>query len=248
MSRNYNVEGVVLKSFNHKDSDKIYTLYTHERGKISVFAKGVRKISSRRAGNLDTLNHVVVNINERTLSFKYLGEVVCKDSFSTIKKDLTSAARGFYISELIHRFTDEHQDDTRDAKRIFDLLIKTLRLLDSTDVDESHVVNFFEISLIKHLGYEVIFDHCVNCKRAFSDDWFFNGNRACFINFDLGGFVCNKCPQGGIPLSAHDALFLNGLSVGKIRTGLTLSSNFDDIMKMFIKSILDENVKSLSVF
>lgn len=83
--------GVVLKSFNHKDSDKIYTIFSKDLGKISVWAKGVRKISSRRAGNLDTLNLVKVGLSEGDFGKRYVQEAVLVNSFSKIKRNLDTA-------------------------------------------------------------------------------------------------------------------------------------------------------------
>ena len=43
------LQGFVLKRTNYGEADKILTVFTKERGKIKVLAKGVRKIKSRRA-------------------------------------------------------------------------------------------------------------------------------------------------------------------------------------------------------
>ena len=62
--KKYNTKAIVLKSVKYKDADKIFTLFTKEYGKISAIGRGVRKINSRRSGNLDTLNYVSVGIRK----------------------------------------------------------------------------------------------------------------------------------------------------------------------------------------
>ncbi len=73
--KKYNVRAVVLKSLKYRDSDKIFTLLSKEKGKISAIGRGVRKISSRRNGNLDTLNLISANIHEDRVGFKSIEEV-----------------------------------------------------------------------------------------------------------------------------------------------------------------------------
>ena len=72
------LEAIVLKNRKHGEADKIFTLYSKKKGKITAIAKGVRKVSSRRGGNLDTLNHVVLGVNEGKGDFKYITEVQSK--------------------------------------------------------------------------------------------------------------------------------------------------------------------------
>ena len=47
---NLKVNGVTLKAVNYKESDKILTVFTLERGKITVSARGVRKANARMRG------------------------------------------------------------------------------------------------------------------------------------------------------------------------------------------------------
>ena len=46
----YTATGLVLHRLNLGETDKILTLYTHERGKISAVAKGARRATSRLSG------------------------------------------------------------------------------------------------------------------------------------------------------------------------------------------------------
>ena len=79
-----NTVAVVLKSINYRDSDKIYTLLSKDLGKIPAIARGVRKISSRRAGNLDTLNLVKVGLSEGLGGMRQIDEVSGLNSFTIL--------------------------------------------------------------------------------------------------------------------------------------------------------------------
>jgi len=55
----YKTEGIVLKSTEFKEADKIVTIYTKDYGKITAIAKGVRKIKSKFGSSLEILTHSV---------------------------------------------------------------------------------------------------------------------------------------------------------------------------------------------
>lgn len=232
MAKFKNYECIVLKCLNYKDTDKIYTLYSKERGKFSASARGVRKISSKRGGNLDTLNHIIVSIREGSKGFSYITEVKSKNTFSNVKTNLEFAGFGFYIAELVHKFIGEDQQNIE----VFALLVKTLRLLDSKKIKPVHVVNFFEVNLMRLLGYGLTLNKCVLCGREFSADW-----KVFRLNFGLGGFVCDKCGSLGIEISKLDAKFLNSLERQKIfaNGGNYDFSQANKLLKVYVKDVLE---------
>jgi len=101
-----NTVAVVLKSINYKDSDKIYTLLTKDLGKISAIARGVRKISSRRAGNLDKLNLVKVALSEGLGGMRQIDEVSGLNSFRGLKNNYGLSTKCSYVIELLHKTTE----------------------------------------------------------------------------------------------------------------------------------------------
>ncbi len=142
----YLVEAVVLKSINYQDTDRIVFLFTREKGKILVSARGVRKISSKRGGNLDTLNHISASISEgNNKKYKIVTEVTTTNSFKNLKKSLKNSARGFYIVELVDKLLDEGQVN----EKAFDLLVESLQKMDSSLNNEVSRVNHFEIKLMQ---------------------------------------------------------------------------------------------------
>ena len=58
------VEGLILKRANFGEADRMLTILTKNLGKISVVARGVRKITSRRAGNVELLNLVKIGLKK----------------------------------------------------------------------------------------------------------------------------------------------------------------------------------------
>jgi len=146
----FNTTGVVLKSVNYKDADKLFTILTRDHGKLSAMAKGVRKISSRRAGNLDTLNLVTLKISESRAGFKLIDEVKTLNSFRDTKKSYELSCLGYYMVELVHRSFEEGHE----AGEIFNVLVSCLKALPNSRVSPNLIVNHFELELLRILGYE----------------------------------------------------------------------------------------------
>jgi len=149
--KTYTTECVVLKFKTYKDNDRLYTLYSKEKGKIIANAKGVRKIKSKRSGNLDTLNHLFVGIHENG-DFKTITEVKPIKSYREIKKSLETIKHAYYICELIYRFTEE--EDTK-TNKLFTLLIHSLEMLEEGKHDLKAVESAFELNFLKILGYQM---------------------------------------------------------------------------------------------
>ena len=54
----YRAEGVIIHRRSYGEADRFLTIFTKHHGKIRVLAKGIRKITSKRAPHLDTLSIV----------------------------------------------------------------------------------------------------------------------------------------------------------------------------------------------
>jgi len=59
-SRFFTTEALVIGSMRFKEADRIVTLYTRERGRLSGIARGVRRTKSKVGGRLEpfTLSQV----------------------------------------------------------------------------------------------------------------------------------------------------------------------------------------------
>ncbi|MBI2414995.1 DNA repair protein RecO [candidate division WWE3 bacterium] len=240
--RSYNLTGVVLKFTNFKDADKIYTIFTREKGKISVLAKGVRKISSKRGGVMDTLNHVSIGIAESPSGFKILTEAKNLSSFQNLKSSLDNSMRGFYLAELIYRLTEEEHINNK----VFELLVTTLIKLDHHLNNEISRINAFEIALMQALGYEMYLDKCAKTNKPYRVDW-----EATKFSPSLGGLVCDS-QTPGVVIGKNTAELLFSLKTKKtIHKSLledrTAVLEADRMIKLFIDEVMDEKLKSTRI-
>jgi len=183
-----NSEGLILKAQSHSEADRIYTIYTKKAGKIRVVAKGVRKISSRRSGNLDSLNLVSFAYSKYG-TFPILTEVSVLNSFTVLKKDLEKVRYGYEILELVDKFLVEEDEHIE----IYNLLVETLQNLNRLkDGGRKLALLNFKAKLLGFLGYDPVLNFCVSCYRDFDGTW----DYASFSN-SMGGIGCDQCAKKG---------------------------------------------------
>ena len=126
-------DAIVLKNINYKDNDKLYTLFTRQIGKITANAKGVRRISSKRAGSLDSISKVRVGVFEGQSGRKTITEVKSIKSFSKIKSSSERTSKAFYLAELVLK----HTEDEYENSYLYDLFSRTLDLQCARDGNPS---------------------------------------------------------------------------------------------------------------
>jgi len=107
-AKTYKTEGIILKRTNYGEADRILTIFTKHYGKIRVMAKGVRKLSSRKAGSLELFNQsLLFLVKGKNMDLITEAEVV--NLFKNWRKDLNKVALAYYFCELVDKLTPDNQ-------------------------------------------------------------------------------------------------------------------------------------------
>lgn len=178
--RSYQTQAIVLGHIEYGEADRILTLFTTEKGKITVIVKGIRKIRSRKAGHLEPFTRVNLYLAKgRNLDIVTQAETV--DAYLGLKSDLQRVGLAAYVVELLDRFTYEEGRNLA----IFRLLADTLSRL-ATQKNIETVVHYYEVRLLDLLGFRPQLFECIDCgdKIRAQDQ---------FISPLVGGVVCPKC-------------------------------------------------------
>lgn len=144
--RGFKTEGIILKRRNFGEADRILTIFTLHRGKVSVLAKGVRKITSRRAGNVELLNRVQMYLHPGK-NFLILTEATSLDTYQRLKEDLTLSTYAYHIIELISKLTAENQENPL----LYSNLLEVLNRLSARP--RQLLIRAFEIRILKLMGF-----------------------------------------------------------------------------------------------
>lgn len=144
--RAFKTEGIVLKRRNFGEADRILTVFTLKSGKISVLAKGVRRITSRRAGNVELLNRVSMYLY-KAKTFLILTEATSLNTYQKIKGNLTLSTIAFHIIELVDKLTAENQENGI----IYGNLVEVLKRLERNP--RQILIRAFEAKILSNLGF-----------------------------------------------------------------------------------------------
>lgn len=181
--RTYRVEAVVLRRIDFGEADRVLVLYTRERGKLSVVAKGVRRMSSRTAGHLELFTQSELML-AKGANLDVVTQADTRNPFRALREDLTRTSTAYLIVELADALTEE----VMEQPELFDLLTATLRALGAAD-DPRLVAVHYQIRLLDVTGFRPVLMQCVSCQEELAP------GRNAFSAF-LGGALCPRCGPG----------------------------------------------------
>ncbi|BDG08047.1 DNA repair protein RecO [Anaeromyxobacter paludicola] len=194
---------VVLRTTDYGESDRVVSLFTEERGKLSAFARGARASRKRFGGALEPFTVLVASLKERPSGDLYgLETVSVRAAFGGIRGDLTRIACAGYACDLARELTR----DAEPHPELFQLLCDYLALLDRAPARPA-ALRAFELGALREAGFAPRLDACARCGAPVT------AGDAPRHAFDLshGGALCPPCAgsgAGGTPVSAEalDAL------------------------------------------
>lgn len=152
---------IVLKKKEVGETDRLYTLYTLEQGKVQLVAKGVRKSEAKLAGQLETLMQGLVIVVKGKGTGKIAGAVAEKN-FLHLRTDVDILKRVLEAVTMLERLVEWDEPDAE----LFNLLATYLSLADDLAKEGKKEKVFlltegFLFQLFAGLGYEIETGACV---------------------------------------------------------------------------------------
>lgn len=146
--RTYKTIGFVIKRINFGEADKIVTIYSWHYGKICGIAKGIRKMTSRKAGSLELFNLTSIYL-ARGKNLDIICETQLVNSYPDFRKNLSKVSLAYQFCELVDRLLPENQPN----QEIFTLLKQSLEYLTKKEVKLSNLALTFKQNLLKFSGF-----------------------------------------------------------------------------------------------
>ncbi len=171
-------EGIVIRSTDYGETNKIITLYTRELGKVGVMARGAKKPNSRFTSITQLFTYGTFLFQKSSgLGSLQQGETI--QSLRSIREDIFLTAYASYMAELLDKSTENMERNPF----LFELLMQTLQFLDD-GLDPDILLYIFEMKMLPVLGLHPQLDRCTNC-----------GHRDGTFHFSIreGGFLCHRC-------------------------------------------------------
>lgn len=236
----YRTRGIIIKRKNFGEADRLLTIYTEKRGKITAIARGSRRVLSKLAGHLELfyLSDLIFveGKNIDTITGAQIIEV-----FPILRKNLIKTNRAHYLAELIDQLIKENEP----SREIFNLLKQALRYLDRFGRGDL-LLPYFELRLLSLLGHKPEVGVCVKCRKKLEP-------QVNYFSHSLGGILGSDCHRYDLSSSEISPgtiklirLLLNQdlLTLNKLKRDSRLEKELDQILDRFIQRIAEKELKT----
>lgn len=170
----YASKGIILKTQDVGETDKIINIITSDLGKIKLIAKGVRRIKSRRRGHLEVFSKINFTARKGKNHIDNLSEASLIDYYQDIRSSLVKTALAYYFVEVIDKSLKEGEINENPYEILGDFLYK----LTQNKATKAMRQEFLRV-LFEKLGYlnpgqsididkqvDIILERHINTKRV----------------------------------------------------------------------------------
>ena len=137
------VTGMVIKTIPVGEYDRSVTILTKERGKISAFAKGARRQTSRFSAAANPFSFGTFKLFVGKTSYNIMDAEI-SNYFEGLRADFEGAYYGIYFLEIADYYTRENNDE----KEMLKLLYQSLRALSHPTLKKQLIRAVFEIKSV----------------------------------------------------------------------------------------------------
>ena len=237
--------GVVLRETETKEADKILTVLTADRGRISVIARGARRKGCKFAACAQPLVYSEWTLYQKG-DWYYVNEGATIELFNGLRSDLDAMALGFYFAELTEAVTtaETTEDD------LLRHLLNGLYALGTLRKPKMLVKAAFELKLMCLAGYEPLADSCAYCGEADPEQP--------LLDVVQGVLRCRKCGAGesglSMPLCADSLAAVRHILYGdpkrlySFRLGEEALGRFSAAAEAFVAAQLERGFRTLDFY
>jgi len=139
---------IVLRKKDLLGNSILITLLTESSGKIYVFGKGIKNITSRRLPNMQTGNYITAVMRSKGDLF-YIQDAQLHSYFSKIKKNEVKLKQMYFFLYILEWILPENQNE----KQVYDLVLLFLVELSKKELGDVQIIQFCN-HLLELLGYD----------------------------------------------------------------------------------------------
>lgn len=166
----YNYTAIILRKRKIGETDRLYTMYTREAGKVQSIGRGIRRPQAKLAGHMETLNQSSVIVARRH-GLGNIAGAITERYFGGVKSDAFVLRLAIGMIGIFDRLIDTEEKD----ERLFDLLQAYLMTLDILVQERKSeratlITHAFAFQLLDCLGYRAHTHSCALSGEPLSSD------------------------------------------------------------------------------
>ncbi|MCR5610431.1 MAG: DNA repair protein RecO [Clostridiales bacterium] len=231
------LNGIVLRTTDYRESDRILNVLTKERGLVAVTARGSRKPNSKHAAFASQFTYGEMEVNERMGKLQLSSSTVF-ESFYSIRESyeqLLSAAR---IASACEHVADNNPNDA-----LFLLLYHALSVISYGDNDPKDTELCFMAKLLKLEGFAPTLTYCVRCGQDLRKEKEIRFSNA------MGGSVCERCGSAFVTASAvaleafRRMMLIDLADMRKVRLPEAVRNELDSLIYNYAEYVFEFTVR-----
>lgn len=236
------LHGIVLGTSLIGEYDRRLVILTKERGKITAFAKGVRKTTNQLISSSQLFVMGTFTLYEGRDAYT-LKNIDVKEYFHELTFDMNKYCYGSYFCEMMTYFTREGERSTD----YLNLLFVSLNALKKGLMPVRLIRRIYEIKMMDVFGQGLQSYHCPICG---------NDHLSQIFDAQAGGIVCEDCVNKtrspiSITTDARYTLqYINGAAFGKLynfNVSEQVLEELEHICDSFLNVYLDKKFNSLQI-
>jgi len=195
---------IILSRTDYGEADRILSLLTPEYGKLSLMAKGVRRVKSKLAGGIELFSVSEITFIKGRGAVGTLVSTRLIKYYEHIVGDLNRTMLGYELIKQLNKVTEDEPEE-----EYFDLLRETFEALDETSVHVELIRFWFGLQLLRLSGHtpNLQTDDSDN-KLAADQRYEFNFESMAFRVSPDGGFGAGHIKLLRLAFEGHSARFL----------------------------------------
>lgn len=174
----HKVEGLVIRTNDYGETNKIVTIFTRENGKVAIMARGAKRPKSRFASSAQLFMYGIF-VYQRSTGIGTLNSADIIDSFRELRSDLKLTAHGAYIVELLDRLTEDHERNPY----LFEMVYQTMVHLNE-GMDPDIITRIYETKMLEVAGVSPVLSRCSLCGI---------GDGPFVFSMKHSGVLCPRC-------------------------------------------------------
>ena len=179
----YNSEALILNTRCYRDTSLICNLFTKKYGRLSIISKGARTLKNPNRAILQPAQFIDLHYYYKpSRNIQILKEASINKHFFLIHKNYNKIIMSYNMIDIMNQICK-----TDNPNEIIFRLVKTvLNKIDlSTTKNMQLYYVFFQIQLLRYLGYQPIIEHCAICDATLE--------QVAEYNFSIGQLTCTSC-------------------------------------------------------
>ena len=172
------VQGLIIRTVDLKESDRLVTLFTKEKGLITAIAKGARSLRSRQMSSTTQFCYGSYVLYQKG-DYYWIKESELIESFFDIRSDIERLALAQYLCEVLSYITVEEGEET-----LLRLSLNSLYAIASGKYNLDLIKGAFEIRASSIIGFMPDVMGCSECGGKDGDF---------YLDIMDGSLLCYEC-------------------------------------------------------